>query len=122
MGRLVKRLAIGPDYWVLKPESTYRSHKPIVPERERISRMCGRVLKQGSGILDYEDVESHRHERTDPNERPFITHTEIRSFADYTYLLPSIPQGKEPGLVDTFSLSRALNASMKALPISPKAE
>ena len=34
---------------------------------------------------------------------PFITHTEIRSFADYTYLLPSIPQGEEPGLVDTFS-------------------
>ena len=54
----VKRLAIGPDYWVLKPESTNRSHQPIVLDREAtIQGVVCRVLKQGSGILDYEDVE-----------------------------------------------------------------
>ena len=54
----VKRLAIGPDYWGLKPQSTNRSHKPVVPEREAtIQGVVCRVLKQGSGILDYEDVE-----------------------------------------------------------------
>ena len=54
----VKRLAIGLDFWVLKPESTNRSHQPIVLNREAtIQGVVCRVLKQGSGILDYDDVE-----------------------------------------------------------------
>ena len=54
----VKRLAIGPDYYVLKPESSSRSHQPIVLEREAaIQGVVCRVLKQGSGILDYGYVE-----------------------------------------------------------------
>ena len=54
----VKRLATGPDYWVLKPEATSKSHRPIVLDREAtIQGVVCRVLKQGSGILDYEDVE-----------------------------------------------------------------
>ena len=53
----VKRLAIGPDYWVLKPESTCASHQPIVLNREAIIQgvVC-LVLKRGSEILDYEDM------------------------------------------------------------------
>ena len=54
----VKRLVIGPDYWVLKPESTNRSHHPIVLDREAaIQGVVCRVLKQGAGILSYEDGE-----------------------------------------------------------------
>ena len=54
----VKRLAIGPDYWVLKPESPNRAHQSIVLDREAtIQGVVSRVLKQGSGILGYEDVE-----------------------------------------------------------------
>ena len=54
----VKRLAIGPDYWVLKPESTNRLHQPIVLDREAtIQGVVCRVLKQGSSILGYEDLE-----------------------------------------------------------------
>ncbi len=54
----VKRLSIQPDYYVLKPVSSSRSHQPIVLDREAtIQGVVCRVLKQGSGILDYEDVE-----------------------------------------------------------------
>ena len=54
----VKRLAIGPDYWVLKPNSTSKSHRPIVLDREAtIQGVVCRVLKLGSGTMDYEDLE-----------------------------------------------------------------
>lgn len=57
----VKRLAAGPDYWVLKPESTNRAHQPIVLDREAIIQgVACRVLKQASDILDYEDMELTR--------------------------------------------------------------
>lgn len=49
----VKRLTIGPDYFVLKPESTSNTHQPIVLDRETVVQgiVC-RVLKRGTEILN----------------------------------------------------------------------
>lgn len=49
----VKRLSIGTDYFVLKPESTNKVHQPIVLDRDTsIQGVVCRVLKTGSNILD----------------------------------------------------------------------
>ena len=54
----VKRLAVGPDYYVLKPESSSRLYQPIVFDREAmIQGIVCRVFKQSSEILDYGDME-----------------------------------------------------------------
>lgn len=49
----IKRLAAGPDYWVLKPESTSKLHHPIVLDKETlIQGVVCRVLKKGSAITE----------------------------------------------------------------------
>jgi repressor LexA len=49
----VKRLARGPDYFVLKPESTNKLHQPIVLDRETlIQGVVCRVLKEGATIIE----------------------------------------------------------------------
>lgn len=48
----VKRLAVAPGYLVLKPESTDRSHRPILVEDDfRVLGKVTRVLKKGSQTL-----------------------------------------------------------------------
>lgn len=54
----VKRLAIGSDYFVLKPESTSKVHHPIVLDSDTlIQGVVCRVFKKGSGIIVQEELE-----------------------------------------------------------------
>lgn len=48
----IKRLGRGPDYYFLKPESTNRSHQPIVLDEDfQIQGIVTRVIKQGAELL-----------------------------------------------------------------------
>ena len=48
----VKRLAQGPDYWVLKPESN-RKYDPIFSNSDfQVQGVVTKVLKQGGFLLD----------------------------------------------------------------------
>lgn len=49
----IKRLAVGPDYWVLRPESTSKPHHPIVLDKQTVIQgvVC-RVLKKGSALME----------------------------------------------------------------------
>jgi repressor LexA len=48
----VKRLAAGPGYYVLKPESTDPTHKPILVDRDfRVAGVVSRVFKKGSELV-----------------------------------------------------------------------
>lgn len=54
----VKRLAKGPNYFILRPESTNKEHQPIVLDRDTmIQGVVCRVLKGGSAIVDDESSE-----------------------------------------------------------------
>lgn len=49
----IKRFAKGSGYYVLKPESTDTTHRPIVVDHDfQIQGMVVRVLKRGSVIID----------------------------------------------------------------------
>lgn len=55
----VKRLARGPNYYVLKPESTNKTHQPIVLDHDAmIQGVVCRVLKGGSSLMDDEYSEN----------------------------------------------------------------
>jgi repressor LexA len=48
----LKRFAAGPGYYVLKPESTDRTHKPILVDRDfRVAGTVNRVFKKGSELV-----------------------------------------------------------------------
>ena len=48
----VKRFAVGPSYYILKPESTDPRHKPILVDRGfRLAGTVSRVFKKGSELL-----------------------------------------------------------------------
>lgn len=48
----VKRLAVGPGYYVLKPDSTDPRHKPILVDRNfRVAGVVSRVFKRGAELL-----------------------------------------------------------------------
>lgn len=52
----VKRLAKGPDYYVLKPESDKKMYQPIVLDQDTmIQGVVCRVLKEGASIMESED-------------------------------------------------------------------
>lgn len=49
----VKRFERGPDYFVLKPQSTNPTHKPIVVDRDfHIAGIACRVFKKGADLID----------------------------------------------------------------------
>jgi len=48
-----KRLQAGPNYFVLRPESTNPAHKPIVVDRDfRVAGVVCSVFKRGANLLD----------------------------------------------------------------------
>jgi repressor LexA len=48
-----KRLTLGPNYFVLKPESTNSAHKPIVVNRDfRVAGVVCSVLKKGATLIN----------------------------------------------------------------------
>lgn len=49
----IKKLGQGHGYWVLKPDSTYKTHSPIILEEDfSIQGVVIRVLKNGAFLLD----------------------------------------------------------------------
>jgi SOS-response transcriptional repressor LexA len=49
----IKRLTKGVGFWVLKPESTNRSHQPIILTDEfRVQGVVVRILKRGTELLE----------------------------------------------------------------------
>jgi len=52
----IKRLFRGPDYYVLKPDSTHDGFQPIVVQSQlRIQGVVCRVIKAGANIMIDED-------------------------------------------------------------------
>lgn len=50
----IKRLVKGPGYFLLKPESTNLTHKPIILNQDfHVQGVIKRVLKKGSELLNY---------------------------------------------------------------------
>lgn len=53
----IKRLAVEPNYYVLKPESSNKTHQRIVLDTDTlIQGVIRRVLKKGSAILEEDDT------------------------------------------------------------------
>lgn len=49
----IKRLVAGKDYWVLKPESSNRKHRPILVDQDfRIQGVVVRVFREGSELFN----------------------------------------------------------------------
>ena len=49
----IKRFVRGSGYYVLKPQSTYSKHRPIIVDHDfHIQGIVARVLKQGSVIIN----------------------------------------------------------------------
>jgi repressor LexA len=52
----IKRLARGPNYYFLKPESTNRQHQPILAGHDfQVLGVVTRVIKNGSDLLTFND-------------------------------------------------------------------